>query len=272
MPLPLRTLLFVAILASLGACKTEFEQVRTSGDIERQLAAANAYFGEGKYTKAQVLYEQLVNSLRGDPRLQEVYVNYAQTYFQTGQYILASYHFKNYAETYTVADNRGEAQYMEAMSYVKLSPTFRLDQEYTRKAIVALEQYINTYPDTERLGDINALLDELRVKQEMKAFDAARLYFDMKQYQAAVRTFERVLQDFPDSDRAEEVRFRIADSHIRLADNSVVAKRRERYDDALDAIAVYLKKFPSGTYAEALAVDQSRISDLLNANEEYVRY
>ena len=273
MTLAPRHLLLVALLAiGLGACKSEFEKVRTSGDPDKILGLADEYYQAGKYAKAQTLYELVVNALRGDPRLQEAYFKYADSYFQTEQYILSSYYFKNYAETYTVADNREEAQFMEAMSYVKLSPDFKLDQEYTLKAITSLEQYINTYPSTERLSEINDILDRLRVKQEAKAFDAARLYFDMEQYQSAVASFERVLQDYPDSDRAEEIRFRIAESHTRLADNSVLAKRRERYDNALDAIDLYLKKYPSGEHARTLTRDRERITDLLTNNETYVRY
>ena len=161
---------------------------------------------------------------------------------------------------------------MEAMSYVKLSPGYRLDQQYTNKVITSLEQYINTYPDTERLTDINQLLVELRVKQETKAIEAANLYFDMSQYQSAVQAFERVLQDYPDSDRAQEIRYRIADSHIRLADNSVVKKRRERYDDALDAIGVYEKKYPKGEFARSLHEERNRIKKLLKTKDNYVRY
>ena len=273
MPTALRhSLLALALAFAAAACKTEFEKVRTSGDPDAILAAADAYYAEGKYVKAQTLYELVTNTLRGDPRLQGAYLRYAKTYYNTRQFILASYYFKNYAEQYPVADDREEAEYLEAMSYVELSPGFRLDQEYTDKAIAALEQYINTYPETERLESINDLLDDLRVKQEAKAFDAARLYYDMTQYQSAVQSFERVLQDYPDSDRAEEIRFRIADSHLRLADNSVVAKRRERYEDAADAIDLYLKKFPSGQYAATLRDERGRVAGLLETDETYVRY
>lgn len=270
---PLRYLgLVVALSFVLGACKTEFEKVRTSGDPEQILKLADQYYGEEKYAKAQALYELVVNALRGDPRLQDAYFKYADSYFQSGQYILSSYYFKNYAETYPVSERRREAQYMEARSYVALSPNFRLDQEYTRKAIVALEQYINTYPDTDKVDEINKQLDELRLKQETKAYDAAVLYFDMKQYQSAVQAFERVLQDYPDSDRAQDIRFRIADSYIRLADNSVVSKRRERYESAIDAIQVYLKKYPRGEFARSLRSDLNRINSLLKDNDTYVRY
>jgi len=272
MNLTLRICCLAGILFLAIGCKSEFEKVRTSGDPDKILGLADSYYEEGKYAKAQSLYELVVNALRGDPRLQDAYFKYATTYFETEQYILSSYYFKNYAETYTVSENRPEAQYMEAMSYVELSPGYRLDQQYTEKAILALEQYINTYPDTEKLEDINNLLVKLRVKQETKAVEAANLYFDMSQYQSAVQAFERVLQDYPDSDRAQELRYRIAESHIRLADNSVVLKRRERYENALDAIGVYEKKYPKGEFARSLRAERNRIKKLLKTTDNYVRY
>lgn len=264
-------LLAVALL-SLNSCKTEFEKVRTSGDTERILSKANEYYEKGKYEKAQTLYELVVNALRGDPRLQEAYFKYANSYFQSGQYILSSYYFKNYADTYTVSDNRDEAQFMEAMSYVKLSPTFRLDQKYTNKAIAALEQYANTYPQSDKDEKINSLLTELRAKLEQKAFSSATLYYDMKQYQSAVNSFTHMLQDYPDSKKTQLIRYRIADSHIKLADNSIVKKRRERYNSAIDAIKIYLKKYPKGKYSRSLKQEKSRIVELLKNNDEYVRY
>ncbi len=268
---PLYILIF-ACLGVLAACKSQFEKVRTSGDNERILTAANEYYEEGKFAKAQTLYQIVVTSLRADPRIQTVLYRFADTYFQTGDYFSAATYFRNYAENYKAADNRDEALYMEAMSYVKQSPDFRLDQDNTEKAIEALEAYINYYPETERLPEINDLLDELRVKQETKAYDAADLYFNMKQYQAAVQAFERVLQDYPDSDQTEEIRWRIALAYLRLADNSVIAKRRERYELATESANLYLKKYPDGPHAAEAREELLRISRLLEENEDYVRY
>lgn len=266
---------YICIFACLGllaSCKSQFEKVRTSGDTERILTAADKYYQEGKFAKAQTLYQIVVTSLRADPRVQTVLYRFADTYFQTGDYFSAATYFRNYAENYKAADNRGEALYMEAMAYVKQSPDFRLDQEATEKSIEALEAYINLYPDTERLASINDLLDELRVKQETKAYDAADLYFNMKQYQAAVQAFERVLQDYPDSDQTEEIRWRIALAYLRLADNSVIAKRRERYELATESANLYLKKYPTGPHAAEARDELARISKLLKENEDYVRY
>ena len=269
---PLTYCLALLCLVLLGSCKSAFEKVRTSGDSEAILTAADKYYEAGKYAKAQVLYTQVIGVMRADPRIQQARYRFADTYYHTKDFTTAAAQFRYYADNYKVADNRGEALYKEAMSYVQLSPDFRLDQQDTERAIVALEQYINLYPDTERLTQINDILAALRVKQETKAFEAAQLYYDMKQYQSAVQAFERVLQDYPDSDRTEEIRFRIAESYIRLADNSVISKRRERYEFAIDNGELYLKKYPKGAYARQTREELARIRKLLKENEDYVRY
>lgn len=269
---PVIIYLFAALALGFASCKSQFEKVRTSGDTEQILKAADAYYEEGKYQKAQVLYQIIVTSLRADPRVQGVLYRYADTYFKNRDYFSAASYFRNYAENYKAADNREEALFMEAISYVKQSPDYRLEQSNTEKAIESLETFITLYPETERLEEINGILDELRVKQETKAYEAAVLYFDMKQYQAAVQAFERVLQDYPDTDRAEEIRFRIEMAYIRLADNSVISKRRERYELALDAAELYLKKYPEGPHASEVRSEMARIRKLLSKSEDYVRY
>ena len=130
-----------------------------------------------------------------------------------GDYFSAASYYRNYAENYKAADNREEALFMEAISLreaerpttASSSPVDRAGHRGPRE----LHQRATPRPSASQ--EINDLLAQLRVKQETKAYQAAVLYFDMKQYQAAVQAFERVLQDYPDTDRAEEIRFRIVD-------------------------------------------------------------
>ena len=98
---------------------------------------------------------------------------------------------------------------MAAYSNYQLSPSFRLDQQYTNQAINQLQNFINTYPNSERLSDANALIDELRKKLEQKAFDSGILYYDIRQYASAIQALENLLKDFPETSRAAEVRYYI---------------------------------------------------------------
>jgi outer membrane protein assembly factor BamD len=146
---------------------------------------------------------------------------------------------------------------MSAYSYYQLSPSFRLDQEPSVKAINAFQDFANKYPSSERVSQCNELIDELRVKLEEKAFAQGMLYFELGQYEAAVTSFQNMLSEYPESSRAEYVRFLILKSSFQYAANSVYDKRAERYEEAAQRYTEYIARHPEGVYVnEALEIHQ----------------
>ena len=238
--------LSTVLLLALPGCKSEFEKIRTSGDADSIYKMAIDLYDKGEYLKAQTLFELVIGAYRGRKELEDVYFKYAYTFYYLEKFVLASYYFENFSNTFPTSINREESDYMTAFSFYQLSPNFRLDQKYTGEAIDAFQTFVNTYPQSERVEECNRLIDILRKKLETKAFEAALLYFDLRQYQSATRSFENLLKDFPETKNAEEVRYLIVQSSFLLADNSVVEKQKERYQSTLDYAREFTKKYPRG--------------------------
>jgi len=253
-----------ALLLMTSACKSEFEKIRTSGDPEAVYKKAFEYYDNGDYQKAQTLLELVISNYRGQKEAEEIYYRYAYTYYHTGQYLLAAYYFNNFAQTYSTSPYREEADFMNAYSNYKLSPTFRLDQTYTEKAIEGLQLFINTYPNSSRVEESNQLIEELRAKLERKAYEEAKLYFDLRQYQASIHSFDNLLKDYPDTDNAEEIRYMIIRANYLLAENSILDKQVERYRSTLELSKEYLERFSEGEYAKEVATIQSNTEKKLN--------
>ena len=253
---------FVFILIALLSisCRTEFEKIRTSNDPELVYNKAMEYYDQGQYLRAQTLFELVLNSFRGSAKAEELAFKYAYTHYYQGNFILASHYFENFSNTYTSSDRREEVDYLNAYSNYLLSPSFRLDQQYTDKAIELFQIFINTYPNSERVVSANEIINELRSKLENKEYEQGILYYDLKDYNAAVHSLENLLKDFPETDNAEEVRFLILKSAFLHAENSFYEKQRERYELAVDKYDEFRKKFPSSKYnSEASAMlNQSR--------------
>jgi outer membrane protein assembly factor BamD len=249
----------IGICLFLVSCKSEFEKIRVSGDSNRIHAKALEYYEEEDYQKAQTLFELVVSSFRGQKEAEEIYFKYAYTYYHLGQYILAAYYFRNFASTYGTSEFREEAEYMAAYSNYQLSPTFRLDQAESQKAIEGFQLFVNTYPNSERVELCNRLMDELRLKQELKAYEGAKLYFELREYQAAIQTFENVLIDFPDTKNAEEIRYMIVSSAYLLAKNSFVEKQKERFTDALAKANAFKSRYSESRYDKEVStyIEQS---------------
>src|SRR5690606_41170030 len=82
--------------------------------------------------------------------------------------------------------------------------------------------FVNIYPESERAEEAAELIQDLRDKLEKKAFDNAKLYYDMgtaDDYRAAVIAFDNVLKTYPDTKSAEEIEFLMTKSQYLYADN-----------------------------------------------------
>ena len=242
---------FVVLFST--SCKTEYEKIRTSGSADTIYKKAYEYYEDGRYIKSQGLFELIIPSYRGKKELEDIYFKYADTYFKDKQYLLSAYYFKNFSTTFPNSPMREEAEYMSAYSNYKMSPKPNLDQTSTAKAIEDFQLFINTFPESKRVADANKLIDELRIKQEAKALNEAELYFNLKQYQAAVLSGQNLLKDYPETRNGEYIRFLLVKANFNWAENSVIGKQQERYENVKKFASEFQKKYQSSDYKAEVA-------------------
>lgn len=247
----MRFFLYILLITStLAACQSEFEQVRVSNDSERIMKEAIKYYDKGDYIRAQTLMELILNQYRGSNHGEELFFKYAYTHYHLENYQLAATYFTNFATTFGYSAYTEEADFMTAYSYYKQSPSFRLDQDPSVKAIDAFQDFANKYPESDRVAECNKLIDELRAKLEEKAYTQGVLYYDLGQYQAAITSFENMLSEYPESTRAEEVRFLALKAAFEYASKSVYDKRAERYEEASVRYNEYMNRYPNGKFLQ----------------------
>ena len=261
--------LFFLVLFSTG-CKSEFEKMRASNDTELVYKKAINYYKDKDYYKAQVLLEQILGRYRGKKEAEDLYFKYAYTHYYLKNYVLAASYFQNFANTYITSDLRQEAAYMSAYCNYLQSPDYKLDQTYTYKAIDELQNFINNYPQNERVKDANKLIDELRAKLEHKAMDEADLYYNLRQYQAATNTLQNMLKDFPDSRNVETIRYMIVKSNYNLASNSIYNKKLERFENAQISAEFFMSKFPKSKLRKEISqILRTTKQNIKNLNDGY---
>lgn len=245
-------LLVIGSMWLFSACKSEFERIRVSGNPQLVLRKAFEYYDKAEYQRSQTLFDLVLNTIRGDTIAERAYFYYAYTYYYQKQYTLAAYYFKNFSNTFTTSAFREEAAYMSAYSNYLLSPTYRLDQGSSRTAIDEFQLFTNLFPKSKRVEECNKLIDELRRKLEEKAFAEGELYYNLRQYQSAVISFDNLLRDYPESPDAERVRFLIAKSSFLLSENSVIEKKLERYAECVTRCNDFLDKYSTGKYTKEI--------------------
>lgn len=242
----------ILIALSISSCKSEFEKVRASSDPELLYKKAFEYYENEQYLKAQTLFELIIGGLRGKVEAEKVYYYYAYTHYKLKKYILAAYYFKNFSTTFPNSKDREEADFMSGYSNYQMSPSFRLDQTYSLQAIEDFQLFTNTHPMSDRVPQANQLIDEIRAKLEVKDYQQAVLYFDLRQYQSATHCFENMLKDYPDTEEHEQIRYMIVRASYLLAENSVYDKKVERFEATIKAINDFESRYSSSKYSKEI--------------------
>ncbi|MEF8811272.1 MAG: outer membrane protein assembly factor BamD [Bacteroidales bacterium] len=241
-------LLFLIIGGVAGSC--QYDKLLKSSNYKLKYNRALEYYNEGDYVKAQGLFEQLNSVLKATDRADTVSYYLADSYYQQENYILAEHHFQQFHETFENHEWADDAEFLSALCNYKLSPRPALDQGYTRKAIEKFNLFITRHPDHPKVAECHEYINELRDKLAIKAYNAAKLYYDMGDYKAAVVALENCLKRYPNTTHREDIRYLILRSRFLLASNSVQSKEKERFQETLDTYYTFTSEYPNSEHSK----------------------
>jgi outer membrane protein assembly factor BamD len=240
----------VALLCILLVSCTGINKVLKSKDPGYKLKVAEQYYAKKKYNYAQQLYEDVMPYYRGSPEFEDIYYKYAYCAYYQKDYMNAENLFKTFLEIYPNSSRSEEMDYMRAYSFFKQSPKPELDQSNTIKTIGMMQTFINTHPGSARNKDATEIIDICRHKLEVKDAGSAQLYYDLGQFRAAAVSFTSVLDNYPESNKAEEYKIMIIKSYFRYAELSVEEKKAERFQKVIDECNDFKDRFPQSQFAK----------------------
>lgn len=241
-------------VAVVSSCVSQQEKAMRSSDKEYILKVANDNFANKKWRNALALYDRLANLVAGTDDFPNVGFNTAYANYYDKNYKLAGRQFKNFSLNFAKDPRAEEALYMSALCYYEGSLDYNLDQTNTVLAINELQEFLNTYPNSDRSKNIVQLIDELSYKLEFKAYENSRQYFKMGDYKSTVVSFENVLEDFPSTKLRPKIYDYLLSARYLLAINSVYNLKEERIENALAFTKQVEREFP-GTDLEKSARD-----------------
>lgn len=218
-----------------------------SGSYDKKYYCALKYYHQKKYDKAMGLFEELAPIGKGGQRGEECAFLFAFCNFHAEDYESASFYFMVFGKNYPYSAHVEEAAYMVAYCAYLSSPDYNLDPTNTYRGIQELQLFIDRYPGSSRIATCNTLIDKLRHKLEMKEFTAAKQYYRMRQYKAAIQSFKNVMDDYPETEFREECIYLIIKSAYEYAGESIESKRFERYKIAVDNYLTFKAKYPQST-------------------------
>ena len=181
----------VPVGSSMSRAQTMFETIVKSAPFSKYAALAQFNVGQalekqGKYPEAIKAYQVVVNKYAGDAVADDAL-------YQVGYVQLRNYREGSY--------NRADAA----------------------KAREAFEDFINRYPDSEKVPQAKENMKSLETGSAKSTLEIARYYDKTKQYRAAVIYYNDVIKSQPGSPESETAKTRIEELKQQFGEDAIKA-------------------------------------------------
>lgn len=246
------SVLVAAALMAAASCKSQYDALLASNDVDAKYNGAFDYYNRGKYQKAAGVFESLAFLTNGTSREDTVQYYWGLSNYRYKDYYTAEANFAKFMENFPQSPFTAEAAFLRIDCLYRSTLRYELDQAQTYSCLTAIADYYRNFPNAGHEDECNVILKELNDRLDKKAFENARLYYKMEDYQAARVSFRNILKDDADNIFREDILYYIAMSSYKYAQLSVQAKQRERYMAFMDDYLNFVSEIPESPYRKEL--------------------
>ena len=254
-------LLVLLVIAGVSACKSQYDRILESNDVDVKYDAAFEYFNNGKYTRAAQIFESLSLLTNGMERHDTVMYYLGLSNYSNKDYYTAETNFKQYLDYFPQGAFSANAEFFRIDCLYRATLRYELDQTPTYTAITAMGEYLTNHPTGINADICRHWMEELSERLDRKAFENARLYYKMEDYMASRVAFRNVLKNNADNVFREDILYYTAMSSYRYALLSVREKQKERYLVFHDDYLNFVGEFPESSYRKELDALYNKVKE-----------
>jgi len=259
-----RLFLFILFCFVVFACNDYQKLLNSSENEVDKYTAAEEYYENGEFRRANALIEQIIPSYRGKPQGERLVFFFANSYFETNSFYSAAIQFENFIKSYPNSQRIQEAYFMEAKSYFMLSPIYTLDQDDTNTGIDKLQVFINRFPNSEFVTEALDLIEQLQNKIEKKEFEISKQYYTIRDYNSAIKSIDNFIADNPGTIFGEEALYFRWLSQYEIAINSIESRINDRITELERSLENFLRYYPDTIFIDDLSEKINNAKQLYN--------
>jgi outer membrane protein assembly factor BamD len=246
----------LTLLLLINACSQKVDTSTLSP--EEYFNYVKGLYDDGDFRAAIPEFQSILLQYPGSTVNDDAQYYLAMSYFNEGQYILGAYEFSKLIKDIPASPYVSDSQYMLADCYYELSPDYRLDQSYTKKAIQEFQSFLDYFPTSPKVKEVEAKIDELHNKLAHKQFRIAELYYRMEYYNAAVIYYTAVMNEFYDTEYASKALVGRIETELQMNKKSAALSDIEKFftdypdreDEAQKVTEIKNKYFPNKKNSE----------------------
>ncbi len=249
------------LFAGLSACKSQYDMMLESNDVDAKYKAAFDYFNSGKYNRSAALFESLALLTNGTERYDTVMYYWGLSNYSYKDYYTAETNFQQYLNYFPQGDFAEMAEFLRIDCLYRATLRYELDQTATYTAITAIGEYLTAHPEGANADICRHRMEELGERLDRKAYENAKIYYRMEDYLAARVALRNVLKDDADNVFREEILYYTAMASYKYADMSVPAKKKERFLVFQDDYLNFIGEYPESSHRKELDGLYNRVKE-----------
>ncbi len=254
---------FCLFLLAIASCKSQYEMLLNSTDIDAKYTAAFDLFNRGKFEKASKLFESLTVQAKGYTKEDTVQYYWGLSNYRNKDYYTAETNFTRFVSDFPLIPFAEDARFLRIDCLYRACLRYELDPKPTYAAISAISEYMAEYPGNPHDEVCSNMLRDLGERLDRKAFESAKLYYKMEDYRAARTAFKNILKEDSENIYREQILYYTAMSSYKFADMSVEEKKKERYLTFVDDYLNFIGELPESSYRKQLDVYYKRAQKAL---------
>jgi outer membrane protein assembly factor BamD len=206
--------------------------------------AAQKAIAKKDWESTRQYLRRIVEAFPQSEYLPEARLALGDSYMQEGgtaNYVLAVAEFREFLTLYPSHPKADVAQYQAGEAYFRQRNSPDRDQTATLQALDEYQRLLDAYPNSALVEPTRERIGECR--QTLARSDHGVGYFYQRTRQAwraAIGRYERVLSEYPDYERTDEVLYRLGECLAAVG----------RFPEALPVLSRLLSEFPQSAYVE----------------------
>ena len=256
----MKKLISLLLLICLAACGggREGKEEAVLPALE-QMAKCQQLFEKEKWAKASAELSKMILNYPGYPAVDTAQFMLGISYFQQELFVLAAGEFKKIPRNFPSSPLACQAAYYTTYSQFLLAPKNpAYDQKDAASAVEALRGFLDEWPACGWADSARTLLALALDRLAKKDFSIGRLYFKMRDYEAARIYLQGVVDEYGESNYGPEALYLFALS----------LEKEKKYDLARAKYEAFLSVYPSHRHSNEVREKLKKNSKLAAADSK----
>jgi outer membrane protein assembly factor BamD len=187
--------IFAFIIGALSIASCAHQIAIDELSSSQRLKVAEELMAQGKYRKAQPIYERIVFESKGDTLVKRAQYQLANCYYHQKLYEDAIIEYEQLLRRFPTSEYSEDATFMIGKCWYELSLSYHYDQAETSWAIEQLEGFISKYPNSPKLEEAEQILLCCKTKLLEKKYENARIYYILGYNNAALMYLKEITSE-----------------------------------------------------------------------------